>query len=719
MSTTKNSGTQIPQDRYWAAEPPDEMPALIVEQVRRYWAGLDARGIPATWRRFYRLYYGQDAEGGYAKSHAVGFGGDQGEQIRMRSNHVRNLARRYLAAVLADRPAFSASAVNDGSDAQGQTTLTRSLLDAALDDGGIEQSVHDASEMCFPFGEGYVYQPWDFDGGEPAAVEQVPQRGEDGQPVIDEATGQPVMEERPVMTGDVLCEAFTPVDVARDLDQPPRAKPQWVIVRRWAKKWDLVAKYPEKRQQIVSATADKDTSRGLWHDAPRDGTDWLPVFTLYHERTRALPAGRVLEVIDGAWLTDGANPYESIPVHRIRPASEMESDTGYSDFWDLIATQEGYDAAISALVSVIDVQGMPNLLAAEGQEITPRMMEGGGRIIYWRADGKSPPPAWMAPPPIADSFLRARDILLDDLTTNSGSNAVARGNPDSNTKAASAQALAASMATQFMNAFAGSVAKLYRELGDARVKLWQRFATIERTVEIAGPDEAPLVTKFKGSDIAGVRQVRVELAPAALRTIEGKIGLADRMLEAYGPEVIPPQTYMMVYATGRFEPIYKRQASQVANIRSENERLMRGEPAEALQTDNHYRHIQEHACLLDDPEIRMDEAKRAPIIQHIVAHAVEYDALRNEQPALWAITQEPLPPAMMGMLMALGGGAPANGPPGEEAANGPPADEQGGEADAPRAQVPGADMGGDAPLMPAPPGGERLSPDGRPMEGAA
>lgn len=708
-----DKSTILPNDRYWAAEPAEQMPALIVEQVKRYWAGLDARGIPQTWRRAYRIHYGQDAEGGHARSHAVGFGGDQGEQVRMRSNHWRNLARRYLAAVTADRPNFGASAYNDGSDAQGQTTLAQALLDHSLDGGGMEQSVHDASEMTFPFGEAFVYQPWDFDAGEEAGVEQVPEVGPDGQPVVDES-GAPVMHERFVMTGDVLTEAFSPVDVARDLDQPPRAAPQWLIVRRWAKKWDLVAKYPEKRDAIIGANGSKDTSRGLWTDISREGTDWIPVFTLYHERTRALPSGRVVEVIDGADLTDGPMPYKTMPVHRIRPASESETDTGYSDFWDLIATQEGYDAVLSAMVTVVDMGGTMNLLAPEGQELTERMMTGGGRVISWKADGRSPPPAWMQAPQVSESQLRVRDILLDDLTTNSGSNAVARGNPDSNTKAASAQALAASMATQFMNDFARAVARLYQDLANARIELWQQFATIERTIEIAGPDEAPLVKKFKGSDIAAVRQVRVELAPAALRTIEGKIGLADRMLEAYGPEVIPPSTYMTVYATGRYEPLFKRQASQTGSIRSENERLSTGQPVEVLQTDNHYRHIQEHTCLLDDPERRLDAAARAPIIQHIVAHAVEYDALRNEQPALWAITQEPLPPAMMDMLMSLGGGGAP--PPPEEGGPPPPPD---ATEEAPRANVPGSDMGDNAPLMPAPPGGERLSPDGRPAEGMA
>jgi hypothetical protein len=722
---TAKPKTLAPQDRYWAAEPPDQMPQLIVERFRRYVEELDARGLTATWRRAYRLYYGQDAEGTYATSHAIGYGGSQGEAIAVRSNHFRSLFRRYLMMATADRPSFDASAVNDGSNAQGQTMLVKQLLDDALDDNGgaMEAHVVDSAEMTGPYGEGYIYQWWDVDRGEIAAVEQVPEKDESGELVIDEQ-GQPRTKEKPVFTGDVVLEAFTPLNVARDLDAPPRSDPQWYVVRRWYKRWDLIAKFPEKRAELIAVTPSDDVVRGIWRDKSREGSDWIPVLTLYHAQTPAMPQGRMIEVTSEVWLTDGPLPYGELPIHRIRPATEMDFDTSYSDFWDLIASQEAYDSVISALVSTHDVQGMPNLLAAEGQEVTPSMMQGGGRVLYYKSDGRTAPPAWMQPPPINESNLKLRDVLLSDMETNSGINSVARGNPNDNTKSGASQALVQSMAVQFASAFVRAVAGLYRSLANSRVRIWQRFATIERTVEIAGPDEVPLVRSFKANDIAGVRQVRVELAPPLLRTLAGKMEIADKMLESYGPKEIPPSSYMTLVATGRLPPLYKRQTGQVRNIRSENERMMTGEPVEVLQTDNHYRHITEHACLLDDPEVRLDVARRMPVLQHIAQHAIEYDALRNEQPALWAITQEPLDPAMMEMLMALGGpppGAPpANGPPMPEAANGPPAG-AGGAPPAPRAEVPGGDLGRAGPLMPQNPAtGERSAPDGNPpgMAGA-
>jgi hypothetical protein len=142
--------------------------------------------------------------------------------------------------------------------------------------------------------------------------------------------------------------------------------------------------------------------------------------------------------------------------------------------------------------------------------------------------------------------------------------------------------------------------------------------------------------------------------------------------------------------------------------------MSRGEPVQVLPTDNHFRHITEHLCPLDEVEVRLDPERYGPYLKHITEHVVEYDALRNEQPALWAITQEALPPAMMEMLMALGAPAPANEPPMEEAANGPPA-RRSGEPPAPRAAPAGGDLGRSGPLMPANPAtGERTAPDGTP-----
>ncbi|HVK87944.1 MAG TPA: hypothetical protein VM513_27680 [Kofleriaceae bacterium] len=704
-----------PVDRYWATEPPEQMPALIMQRFRRYLEQLETRGLLATWRRSYRLYYGQDAQGGYATSHAVGFGGEQGEAIRVRSNHFRSLFRRYLMMATADRPAFDATAKNDGSDAQGQVQLVKQLLDDALDDngGGMESHVVNAAEMTCSYAEGYVYQWWDVDRGEVVGVEQVPELGDDGQPVTDEM-GMPRTKAKPVMSGDVVLEAFTPLNVARDLDAPPRSEPQWFIVLRWYKRWDLIAKYPEKRDDLLSVKPDNELLRGLWREQAREGSDWIPVFTLYHANTPAVAGGRMIEVTGDVWLTDGALAYGELPVHRIRPSSEMELDMAYSDFWDLIASQEAYDSVVSSLVTTHDVQNVPNLLAADGQDVNVTMMGSGGRLVTYKSDGRTAPPAWMPPPPMNEANLKLREVLLSDLETNSGINSVARGNPNDNTKSGASQALVQSMAQQYASAFVRAVAGLYRGLANARVRIWQRFATIERTVEIAGPDEAPIARSFKGSDIAGVRQVRVDLAPPLMRTLAGKMEIADKVLEAYGPKEVPASSYMTMLATGRLPPVYKRQTGQVRNIRSENERMSRGEPVEVLPTDNHYRHITEHACLLDDPEVRLDQARRGPVLQHIAQHAIEYDALRNEQPALWAITQEPLEPAMMEMMMALGAGAPANEPPMEPAANGPPA-QGSGEPPAPRAAPAGGDLGRSGPLMPQnPQTGERTAPDGTP-----
>lgn len=696
-------------DVYFATEEAEKMPAIIAERYRKYLAGLDERGLLATYRRAYRLYYGQDAAGGYASSHGVTFGGDQGQEARLRSNQFRSLGRRFLTMATADRPHFEATATNDSSDSMAQTGLVAALLDYSLDEdgGALEQHSTDAAEMTLPYSEAYVYQWWDVDAGEAVSVEDVPELDESGQPVLDES-GQPKTTERAIMSGDAVVEAMSPIDVARDLDAPPRSAPQWLIVRRWTKKWDLIAKYPEKRDELMGATPADGVTRGLWEDSMRrEGSDWLPMLTLYHLPTQALPGGRMIECVGAVWLTDGALPYGELPLHRVRPATEMEHDTGYSDFWDLMATSDAYDSVISALVSAHDMQAIPNLLAAEGQEVSPRMMTGGGRIVEWKSDGRSPPPSWMQPPNISESNLALRGVILEDLETNSGMNGVARGNPGSSQKTASSQALAQSVAVQFASSFQRSVANLYKSLANARVRLWQRFATEERIAYIAGPGGAPVARSFRADDIKDVRLVRVDIGNPLLRTIAGKREIADTLLDKYGPEEIPATAYLAFLGSGRLQQIYKRRMGQVTLIAAENEKLTNGEEVIGMKTDNHFRHITEHSCIFDNPDVRYNEAIVERAGAHLLWHATEYDRMRNEESALWAMTQEPLPGAMMEMLMSMGAPAPAPGgpPPGEPMPEG-----EGPEA--PRAEVPGAPGGEEMPMLPAAPGGERVGAEG-------
>lgn len=677
-------------DQYWAVGPDQDMPASIVEKFKGYYDLLVSRGRAKKWRAACSLYFGRDAKGGYTTSHEVTFGGKQGETVETNSNHFRSLIRRMHTMITEQRPEFEVSTVNDSGDSLAHQTLGSMLLDFYMDEGKIEYAARGACERALVVSEAYVHQYWDVDRGDIL--------------MKDPNTGVPLR------SGDICTEAVSPWDVAFDLDMPPGDEPNWVIVRRYHNRWDLMAKYPVLREELLNFSINTQVDRGVWEETePRKGSsDWLPCLIFYHERTPAVPDGRML-LTCGDWvLFSGPLPYDSIPVYKIRPSDEFDTNLGYSDSWDVMGMQAIYNSVLHSMFSTQDAFGMPNIIVDKQAKMDVRRLAGGLKKVEFDSKGGTiSPPEAMKLPQIPETAFRLRELIKDDMEINFGINAVARGEALEEATSGSHAALIQSMAIQYASGLVYSYIKLLRRLGYGAIRLLQTFATEPRAVAIAGPDNEPLFRSFTNADLSQVRQVRVEMGSAQMRTFQQKKEIASELIERFEGQITVEQ-YLTFLSTGRVEPLYKHQKSEVLNIRRENERLAKGQPTKVLVLDHHMLHIREHSCLLHNPDIRFDDAKSLPITMHIQEHIRQLTILQMTNPALLIATgqfvpEAPLPPQMDPNEGALGKPAkPQKSDGGEE--KGPPSA---------KAAVPGVPDASNLPNMPRNPGtGEPASPDG-------
>jgi hypothetical protein len=97
-------------------------------------------------------------------------------------------------------------------------------------------------------------------------------------------------------------------------------------------------------------------------------------------------------------------------------------------------------------------------------------------------------------------------------------------------------------------------------------------------------------------------------------------------------------------------------------IRSENEHMMEGKKVQALVTDAHKMHIEEHLALLGDPQLRQDPELLQLVFEHLNEHkalledpnSMGWLALTNQQPLMpqgmppGAPGQPPVPQAEQG-----------------------------------------------------------------------
>ncbi len=734
---------------YWASQSPDDIGPAIAEHFRRYAERATDDGRLAIWRTADRTYHGRNPDGGYSNAHAVTFGGTQGEVAQIHIGHFRQIVGSQLTIATESRPAVECTATSNDPEALSDTIVARQVLEYDLDEGGLEQDVHAAHELALTMAEGYLVQDWDFNAGEligtrtlePAEVDEgdgIPDGARkpamqalDGmieQPAND--NGTPMDGEQadavdiPVREGAIRVRVHGPMDVAHDLDRDPRAEAPWYIVRDRVNRWELAARFPEdaeKRQAILDAPGVDDDSWALNAGMKRGAeSDYVHRYTLYHPPSDALPMGRLVEMVDEEWLYDQPYPFDHMVVHEDVPSRQLDKPVGYGDAWDMLAVSQALDASESGMLSVADQGAHVKYQAPRGMKVDTRALDQGMTLNEYDDQGipGSRGIELMNRPEVRPSDLNYAGHQRQTLELLSGINATVRGAAESEVKSGADRALIATMAVRANSKHQRSLAKLMRSVLNGRVKLYKMFCGEERLVEIAGRDKSGHVATFSAKTLENVRRVRVDIGPPELRMTEGKMALADKMIESYGPEVITPDRYMALRLTGRLDEIDNLIAEHKVNARRENDlcRDGKGEQLQVLVSDHHACHIREHLRELNDPAIRFDASKLVQIqtlTQHITAHAMMWPQTPPE--ILAATGQDPAPSTLMGQPPG-GGGPPPAGPPMPPGAPPPmpPANDNGMPSEM------GGPNGPRLPSMPMVPGtGERYSPGQAPPGAAA
>jgi hypothetical protein len=362
---------------------------------------------------------------------------------------------------------------------------------------------------------------------------------------------------------------------------------------------------------------------------------------------------------------------------------------------------DAFNAVLSTMLTRADAFGIPNVAAVEGTEIEVQDIAGLNIIKH--------PPGQDAPT-VLDLFSIPNEFntLLDTLgkltETLGGVSSVSRGAPQQNITSGSMAALVESMSVRFNSPLERCSNQTWEKLGTALVKLYQRMATEEQVIAIAGKDQSWTAGRFVGSDIGDIMSVTVKQVNPLAKTTAGRADIADKLLQK---EMFnDPREYMSVLATGNVEPFFSGPVSIMSTIKAENEALLRGESARAVEWENHLLHIREHMEILDH-NVRADAAAVQAINGHLMEHFSFWQRMSREAPdMLAAMGLQPLPQAMaMGqMIQQLGGmGAspPQDGPPAQKQPNTEAPQKSGG----PRGPAPTGASGqvpGRTPNMPEP-----------------
>lgn len=615
-------------EEYWAAQGPDKIAKEITGRFENYQMYLVQSGLLSELRKSFKTFYGA------TEIKSV----DQSLKA-IHVNHYASYIRNIHNMVTGNRPAWDTQAANTDLESQADTQLGTSLLDYYMREKHIETKLVNSVLKALFLREGWISLGWDANGGK--VYGKNPESGD------------------PIYEGDFKVGTHTILDVCRDVKRRDMSH-YWYILREYKNKWDMAAKFPEYADKIK--TLEPDNRFDIEHELDAlnhastlkdDIGDLIPIYTLFHAKTPAMPEGRMCEVLSDEIITfDGPLPYEDIYLFPITTGEFFENSFGHSYLMDLLPVQDALDMTLSSWLTNVAANGVQNFQVPKGA--APKVTAVMDGMNVWEYDPKAGKMETMDLLKTSPEIFQFTNLLIQQGDLLSNVSQIGRGNAPSN-MSGTAMALLQQQAIQSTSGVQTSYTLAIENVGSALLELLQTFAVVPRVAMITGKSKRSMLKEFSNKDLKGIGRVFVNRANPLMKTGAGRMEIANNLLAT--PNMITtPEQYLGVLTTGNLEPLYQRDNSQRMNILSENEQLMDGIPVQALLTDNHPTHILEHSCVLDSPEARQNPKIVEATLNHIQEHI---SIAKSMDPQLAMVLKQaslfqPPPPPM---------GAPPNGGP--------------------------------------------------------
>lgn len=712
------------QDQYWASLTGKELSGAVMDRVDKFYNELPNTIMYQRQSKMYNLYNGLPGDYDPFDVSQIGQVGAQGALSSVRVPHLASIGETMIRITSQVQPEWEPHAVNSDVESQEQVMICRNVLDYYMDHRHLADRIEEAVETAVIFGIGYLLIMWNPALGKPV-MQDVP-----GQP--NPATGQPgpatkVQQTdpdtgRPMVTGDFEYFNLTPLDVVRDLNRFDMDD-DWLITRLYVNKWDLVAAFPEAQEEILNAQDRKYLNMNTdvlkaereWR-GQRIPTDLIPVYHVWHKRTLSMPAGKWAIVLDGLTepLIEDDLPYDEVPVVQVAPGKMIRSPYGRSALHMGIGLSDLLEALYSAIATNNLATAMQLIAVPRDADFgMARITEGLGLIEYEQGpDGQNIPQAIQLTKSAPETF-KVIEMVVKDLETITGINAVARGNAPADWSGAMG-ALIQQQAIIFQSALAESRESAIATAGNIHVDMIQRYAHAPQVAEIAGKGKRYALMSFNADSMSLIHRVTVKSGNAQRQTDAFKLQMAQLLAQANVE--MSPKDIVEIVETGNLEQKLESEEASEMLMRAENEKILDGQNPPVLPTDNHAAHLKENSVPLASPETRgpNGQAITAAGLGHQQDHLKMWANLSlapEGQAILMATGQQPLPPPIAMQILGIQPppapmvppGAPPPSPGGPPGAGGPPGPGGPGGKPAPGSVTPENPNG--APPPPGPAGG--------------
>lgn len=623
-------------DVYWMTKAPKYIADKLISyhQVGSYWSN---HPISQAWVRNSLSYYSTIMDANAWDTSLV-YTGEQGELIKMSVPQARSLIRQVVTLTSKQKLAFQALAQTDSSEVSNTTKLADAVCEQIVKQQKLDLKGEKLCEQALVLGISFLKTTWRSDRGNPYAATP------EGEVVYDGDV------EITVCHVDDLLFDFT-ISEWDDLD--------WIEVRTIKNKWSLVSQFPELKDKIVDLQPIKNVVRaGMSEYMSVSEADLCYVYEVYHKPTPALPLGRMVVYGDSDCVFfDGPNPYGCIPVSKMCPEPIFNSGFGFPLLSYILPAQEMFDHVLSCLATNMGNLGVNNVIAPRGSNIgvedfagmnlmsyTPQNAANGGKPEVLKLSESNP------------QLFQFSTVLLENMQQMVNLNSAARGSPPAGVTAGVAIATLTANALEFLN----SVSKAYQMcLEDSMmhaINAYRRFASIPKMVSITGKQNQTINKEFLGKDLDPVKAVKISVINPIMQSTAGRVDIAEKLL-AQGM-IKNAEDYIAILDGAPLSRMTKGVLSEVDLVELENEKMGEGQEVQALATDKHSYHINEHKTLLNDPQVRGNDQMVQIVLNHVLQHLQLEKETDPMLKAIIATGQAPMMPPGPPM-----GGPPMGAPP--------------------------------------------------------
>jgi hypothetical protein len=588
-----------PSREYFARAPSTE----IAKEIKAVWSDyhrwLESSGQKYLIQTCYDAFYNFD-NGGFGLSKSR-----DGSSVKLKVQHLKSIIERIHSLVTQAKLSFNVKSNKSDAASLMTSDFGRGLLEYINTAKNMDVTSSDMVETGLIALDSYIYAPWDFLQGE---------RIRDNH-----------------FAGDQSFKVLTRFDVAshKKLKNSP-----YYIVRELVNRYDLAAQYPNKADQIMQIGGKTENEYLVTPTDSQNDDDgeMVEIYTLIHDKTLALPNGRLTIICGDGVLDDVALPYRLLPVVHFQPGKIQGSVLGDSPITSLVSIQQGIDALYGAVLSNNLNYARQNIWSPSPIQVET-LSEGFNNIV----SAQEPKPLQLvASSPETYNLINALQSQQQIL---SGIGNVARSNPESSLKSGTSLALMLSIAVQHVDSTQKAYAAAVGKLASIVIANHQQFATEPRLIEIGGVSKKSFVKSFTSKDLEGISRVSCDVGNPLTQNMAGRMEFITNMMQM--GVLKDPVKITEFMRTGQTDSLTEDTFKDSVLIRSENEMMLRGENPIVLNTDNHPQHIIEHKELASDPAMRNNPQLMMALNQHQLDHL---EAMKNIDPDLAAILGlQPLP----------------------------------------------------------------------------